>query len=177
MPQKKSTPTTIRLAVTAVFTSLVCVATMVIQVPIPVTRGYINIGDCMIFVSALLFGSVVGGFAGGVGSALADLFLGYPQWAPLTLIIKGTEGLIAGSLTTGKNSLRDIVAIIIAGTEMVTGYFIAEWYLYGFGGALGELPGNMFQAFFGAAAAIPLCFALRKRFPTSFRALKITLRS
>jgi len=86
------------LAVTAVFTALVCVVTMVFSIYVPATEGFFNIGESMVFLSALLFGPLVGAFAGGVGSMLADLLLGYPHYAPATLIIKGCEGAIVGML-------------------------------------------------------------------------------
>jgi len=86
------------LAVTAVFTALVCVVTMIFSIYVPGTKGFFNIGESMVFLSALLFGSFVGAFAGGVGSMLADLLLGYPHYAPATLIIKACEGAVVGAL-------------------------------------------------------------------------------
>ena len=86
------------LAVTAVFTALVCVVTMIFSIYVPGTKGFFNIGESMVFLSALLFGSFVGAFAGGVGSMLADLLLGYPHYAPATLIIKACEGAVVGTL-------------------------------------------------------------------------------
>ena len=41
--------------------------------PVPFTRGYIHLGDSMIFIAAILFGWRVGALAGGLGSALADV--------------------------------------------------------------------------------------------------------
>lgn len=52
----------------------------------------------MVFLSAILFGPFVGAFAGGVGSALADLLLGYPHYAGATLLIKACEGAVVGTL-------------------------------------------------------------------------------
>lgn len=97
--QKTSTPNTIRLAVTAVFTSLVCAATMVFSVYVPQTEGFFNIGEIMVYTTALLFGPLVGAFAGGVGSMFADIFLGYLHYAPATPIIKACEGAIVGILS------------------------------------------------------------------------------
>jgi len=93
---------TIQLAITAVFTSLVCVATMVFSVYVPQTRGFFNIGETMVYITALLFGPLIGSFAGGVGSMAADIFLGYPHYAPATLIIKACEGGIVGILSRKK---------------------------------------------------------------------------
>jgi uncharacterized membrane protein len=56
----------------------------------------------MVYTTALLFGPLVGAFAGGVGSMLADLFLGYSHYAPATLVIKACEGAVVGVLTQRK---------------------------------------------------------------------------
>jgi uncharacterized membrane protein len=86
------------LAVTAVFTALVCVVTIIFSIYVPATDGFFNIGESMVFLSALLFGPLVGAFAGGVGSMLADLILGYPHYAPATLVIKACEGAVVGTV-------------------------------------------------------------------------------
>ncbi len=86
------------LAVTAVFTALVCAATIMFSIYVPATEGFFNIGESMVFLAALLFGPLIGGFAGGVGSMMADILLGFPQYAPATLIIKGFEGAVVGML-------------------------------------------------------------------------------
>jgi len=52
----------------------------------------------MVCTTALLFGPIVGGIAGGLGSMLADLILGYAHYAPATLVIKGFEGVVVGFL-------------------------------------------------------------------------------
>ncbi len=82
----------------AVSTALVFVATSSISIYIPATRGYFNLGDSMIFLTALLFGPIVGCVAGGLGSMLSDLTLGYVVYAPATLFVKGVEGFITGFL-------------------------------------------------------------------------------
>lgn len=90
--------TTIRLSVTAIFTSLVFVATAIFYIYVPHTEGFFNIGETMVYITALLFGPLAGAFAGGVGSSLADIFLGYSKFAPATLIIKACEGAVVGLL-------------------------------------------------------------------------------
>jgi uncharacterized membrane protein len=88
------------IAATAVFTAFVAAATSVFSVYIPATTGYFNVGEIMVYTCALLMGPYVGAFAGGVGSMISDLSLGYPYFAPGTLIIKATEGFIVGYLGT-----------------------------------------------------------------------------
>ena len=86
------------LAASAVFSAFVCVATIIFTVYVPQTRGFFNIGETMIYVTALLFGPIVGGIAGGFGSMLADVILGYMEFAPATLVIKMCEGAVVGFL-------------------------------------------------------------------------------
>lgn len=88
-----------QLSIMGIFTALVCIATISFTVYVPSTKGFFNIGETMVYTAALLFGPLVGAFAGGVGSMLADVFLGYYYYAPATLVIKALEGLIVGFLS------------------------------------------------------------------------------
>jgi len=88
------------VASTAVFTAFVAAATSVFSVYIPATTGYFNVGEIMVYTCALLMGPYVGAFAGGVGSMISDISLGYPYYAPGTLMIKGIEGFVVGYLGT-----------------------------------------------------------------------------
>jgi len=156
-----------KLALTAGLAATTTVATMLIQIPIPATRGYLNFGDILVFTSALLFGRFVGGLAGGIGSALSDVITGYGYYAPYTLIIKGLEGFFAGAIRDGKSTRRDILGWLVGAVVMVTGYFLAEAYAMGFGVPAGlvEVPTNIVQVLSGAIIAIPLARGLRNRIP------------
>lgn len=72
---------------------------MAFAVYIPATKGYFDVGEIMVYITAMLMGPYVGAFAGGVGSAISDAILA-PVYAPGTLVIKGLEGFIVGYLTT-----------------------------------------------------------------------------
>ncbi len=98
MTQAAAKSRTMQLSMTAIFTALVFVATTVFSVYVPQTRGFFNIGETMVFTAALLLGPIVGAFAGGVGSMLADVFLGFWYYAPATLVIKASEGALVGFL-------------------------------------------------------------------------------
>ena len=63
-------------------TVVVLVTTMFIRVPLP-SKGYFNFGDVAVVFAGLLLGRQFGAFAGGVGSALADVLGGFAIFAPL----------------------------------------------------------------------------------------------
>jgi len=155
----------IQLSLMAVMAALVAVGTLIIRIPNPM-GGYFNVGDVMIFVAALTFDPIVGGFAGGVGSAISDM-IGFPVFVVPTLIIKGIEGFLASRIANKKSVSRDLPAVIVAGSEMVVGYFLVELYplQWGLGGALAEVPGNIGQIFIGGLLGIPIAYLVRRRLP------------
>jgi len=155
----------VQLSIMTIMTALVAVGTFIIRIPNPM-GGYFNVGDVMIFVSALAFNPIVGGFAGGVGSAISDM-IGFPVFVIPTLIIKGIEGLLASLITNRKSVFRDILAVVVAGSEMITGYFLVEYYplQWGLGGALAEVPGNIAQIVIGGLVGIPVAYVVRRRLP------------
>jgi len=142
-----------KFAQLGLFIALVAVCTMIVRYPIPQTNGYVNLGDSMVLLSASFFGPVGGFIAGGIGSALADILGGFPQWAMWTLIIKGIEALLVAGLIIilrvqkKRISLPLILCFIIATAWMVLGYFIAETIMYDEKAALAEVPFNILQAF------------------------------
>jgi uncharacterized membrane protein len=163
MISKEFSSTTL-LIIAAVMAALVCVTTMLIPIPIPATDGYFNIGDAMIMVAALTCGPTVGAIAGGIGSSLADLLGGWYVWVIPTLIIKGTEGFLAGwILRRGQQNIQNVVlAWLIGGLTMVFGYFLVQVYLYSFSAAVVELPFNFVQMAVGGIVGIPISQTLKR---------------
>jgi uncharacterized membrane protein len=160
----------VQLSFMVVMSALVAVGTLIVRIPNPM-GGYFNVGDVLIFVSALTFGPVVGSVAGGLGSAIADV-IGFPLFAVPTLVIKGLEGFVAGLVGDSKRGgFRDVVAVFLAGCEMVVGYFLVEWLvlLWGLGGALAEVPANIVQIVVGGVVGIPIALVLRRRLPEVLR--------
>ncbi len=222
-----------------VFAALVFAATLV-AVSTPITNGYFNLGESMVYTAALLGGPMVGALAGGVGSALADLYLGYAHYAPGTLVIKGVEGYLAGLLferlsRLSRERLRSLAlplavltggavvlsgvllygalyggdtvlevwgrslefriplwawaglgaavglivvysilrwspvqaaalaSILVAGSEMVAGYFLYEALVLGYGiTAAAEIPVNIGQVIIGASIAYTIVTVVRR---------------
>jgi uncharacterized membrane protein len=151
------------VALSAVVGAAVAVATMVIS--IPVGLGYLNFGEVVIYTGAFLFGGVVGGLSGGVGAAAADVILGFPMYAPITLVAKGTEGYVVGRLAGA--SLRSKAIAVAAGAPFMIGaYVLARAVLEGVPAAIfQELPIDVLQAVVGFAIAVPLTKLLEDRIP------------
>lgn len=134
--------------------AMVCVLTMFPQIPIPL--GYMHLGNACILLAGSLLGPVTGLLAGGIGSALADLITGYPQWIVPTLIIKCIMGFSAGAISHSKAgraktaSIRTLLASVTAVIIMIGGYFIGGSILYGsiITGAA-QIPGLAFEGIVG----------------------------
>ena len=166
----KTTPT-FRIVITSLFAALICVATMLIQIPIPATGGYANLGDGIILICAFLMPVRFAVIAAGLGSALADLLAGYVSYAPATLIIKAGVALIAATilrrLFKGKNTRAMLAGMIVSGVVaeifMVLGYFFYEAVVLGYGlGAAGAIIGNIGQAVVGVIVGCIIAPVLRK---------------
>ena len=126
------------IVLNGIMIALVFLATYIIRIPI--TQGYINIGDVAIMIAAVILGKNYGFVAGAFGSSLADIAAGYLIYAPVTFIVKGVEGYIVGVIAQkavrGIKSLalKEIIylgGIIVGAIVMVAGYFLAEAYLLG----------------------------------------------
>ena len=168
---------TVKLTLAVVFTALVFIVTSQIPpIPIPATGGYFNVGETTIYVAALLFGPFVGGFSGGIGAMLSDIYLGFGHFAPGTLIIKGVEGTIVGFLNIklknwiSNSAVRATISVIFGGLEMVAGYFLYETLLAVLFPsfeilAIAEIPLNIGQMLAGLLIAIPIMQAVIRIFP------------
>ncbi len=152
------------ICMTAMFAALICVATMVIQIPSPL-GGYVNFGDCFILVAAWVLGPVYGFAAGGIGSALADALTGYAHYIPGTFVIKGFIAVMAALIVHSfiKRAEKFKLAGYAVGGAVSEIWMIAGYYLYaavflgkGFAGAWLSVGGNAVQGVFGAIVGVAL---------------------
>ena len=155
-----------KLITAAVFAALILVTTL-IKIPVPsMTEGYVNLGDCFVLLAGLLLGPLWGGLAAAVGSALSDLILGYPIYAPATFLIKWLMALTAFYLcrllskTKIPLTLNSVISAVAGEAVMIGGYFLYELPLYG-AAAVASIFGNTVQAVFGAVAAVILYVIIR----------------
>ncbi|CAM3666697.1 ECF transporter S component [Erysipelothrix urinaevulpis] len=125
MEQEKRTQTIVFIAI---MTALVAAVTAIIQVPIP--TGYLNFGDVIVMMSAIVLpirGAVI---AAGVGSAIVDLMVA-PQYAIFTLFIKMAEVVVIQQLIHLLDGKKRFIPFFLAGFTMMTLYGFVDAFLVG----------------------------------------------
>ncbi len=173
-----------KLTMAGVMAALVFVMTYVPKVPVPVTGGYVHLGDGAIFLAVLLLGPL-GIPAAAIGSGLADILGGYLVYALPTMAIKALVALIAWKVykpdsqqlvatvtdSEGKTVwkiwkegswLRAVIAFVVAEAAMVLGYFAFESVMYGAAAAWAAVSANCIQGVAGVALGL-VCHALYPR--------------
>ncbi len=175
MEQKKSS-SALRTSLIAVLTAVVVVFTIIIKIPTP-TKGYLNLCDLAICFIAFTFSPLTAFIAGGLGTAIADIISGYPQWALISFIVHGLEGLVvalivkrsAQDISEGKkiSPLRIILAMIFCIVIVAGGYFAltAIFMSIGVPAAAAGIPGNIAQAGIGVVLGYALSRAVVKAYP------------
>jgi len=126
------------VAVYGVLIALTAAVTYSSAAPFSPTKGYFNLGDSMVFFAALAFGWRAGAICGGIGSALADVLLGFGIFAPLTLTAKGVEGLVAGGI--GARKYGKVFPVVLAAIAGVFVLVVTSILLYDGGLADADQP-------------------------------------
>ncbi len=140
------------ISLIVVLTAITFVFTTIITISTPATHGFLNIGETGVYLSALIGGPIVGAIAGGLGSALADLALGYAIYAPGTFIIKGIEGFLAGYLSRILIKSKKLIKVSLA--SFVSAIIIIFLYVMAAGGI------TLRFGVFGQTVNIPISFGV-----------------
>lgn len=156
------------LVINALFIALTLVATMFINIRLPImgNGGLIHLGNVPLFIAAMVYGKKTGALAGAFGMGMFDVISGWTAWAPFTFVIVGTMGFMVG-LITEKLKFKPIVvntiAVVIALMIKVVGYYFTEVILYGnWIAPFGSVPGNVMQIVIAAIIVIPIVERLKK---------------
>ena len=165
MSKRSNNSPTVKLVLSALMASLCCVMTMLIRIPVPATGGFVNLGDTAVILSGWFLGPLWGALSAGLGSALADILSGYPQYAIATFVIKALMALLFCLLLKAFDKLSKkstpakyaMVALSAVSGEvlMVGGYFFFEAFILGFGmGAAAAVLPNAFQGLCGLLGGV-----------------------
>ena len=158
------------LVLTALFTAIVTTMTYISSLPIFGTQGgLIHLGYVVLFPIAIIYGKYVGMIAGGVGMALFDILSSlWIAWAPGTLVVVGIVGYVVGAITErNKSFLIIFVAMLIGSFISITGYFLYNAFIMGFGleGALGSILGDSLKVFGSTAITMATIRPLQRVLP------------
>ena len=157
-----------KLVMTAMLAALVCIMTMIIKIPTPLS-GYINLGDSIVLLSGWVLSPWYGFLAAGFGSALADIFSGYVMYAFATFFIKGSMAFSAYYIykflrLKTKSLIARIFSGIVAEIIMILGYFLFEGTLYGFGPSSVNIPSGLIQGIIGLIIGVILINIFYKKY-------------
>lgn len=100
------------------------------HIPMGLNGGYIHFGDALIYIAAVLLPRPYALAAAAIGGGLADL-LTAPAWAPATIIIKMLITIPFSNRTTRIVTPRNVAATVLAYLISGTGYFLADYILFG----------------------------------------------
>lgn len=144
--------------------AIVFILTCFISVPIG-QFGYVNLGDSAVMLFSIVLNPTLSLLCGGIGSALADIYLGYTHYAIFTFFAKGIEGYIVSVLFT---KWKDKMNFVIGGLLMVFTYYLADALLYkDWIVATGGVTFNLIQALISTIIATvlkPLFVNINKKF-------------
>ena len=149
---KYLTITGLMAAMIALMTAYIC------HIPFGANGGYIHFGDSLIYIAAAILPTPYALAAAAIGGGIADL-LTAPMWTPATIIIKMLITIPFTNKATRIITPRNIIATFIAYWISHTGYFFAEYILFGsFSSAFFGSIGGVIQS--GGSAVFFIIFGL-----------------
>lgn len=157
-----------KIVISAMLAAFTAVLTLAIKIPSPI-GGYINLGDALVLFSGWFMSPLYGFFAAGIGSALADILLGYAAYAPATFLIKGLMAVTAHFFfRLLQKKSKPLVSMLISGAlaelVMILGYYLFEAvFFYGFMASTANIPANILQGIFSLFMGALITNALNKK--------------
>lgn len=131
-----------KLAIIGLMAAMVYVATNFrIDIPTPLGKTMLHLGNVLCILSGLLFGGPIGGLAAGFGSAFYDLL--DPAFAPqfmITFLMKFALGYTAGTIAhrngaKGENRKQNLIGAVSGAVLYVVLYitktFITSYFIVG----------------------------------------------
>jgi uncharacterized membrane protein len=143
----KESKSSLIIALSAVFVALTAVLTYLPGLALPSPTGdSTHMGDTIIFIAGLLFGSRFGLVVGLVGPGVADFLRHYPLHYPtlyVTLVAYGLEGFIVG-MGAKKRFKVQLMMMVIGGLVMSFTHFVVNVYVKGLAPAVASLIRDVF---------------------------------
>lgn len=119
------------LTTTGIMATLITIMTAYIcHIPVGVNGGYIHFGDALIYLAAVMLPTPYALAAAAIGGGMADL-LTAPIWTIATIFIKMLIVIPFSNKSSKIITPRNVIATVIAYLISGTGYFLAEYVLFG----------------------------------------------
>ena len=150
------------ITLSAVFAAMTYALTAFLH--IPTAKGYIHIGDAVIFIAASLLPKPYAMASAAIGASLSDALSGYWIWVPATFVIKALTALAFTSKKPKMLCARNFTALVPALVLCVGGYALySGLVIYGsLPAGFVDAPANAFQTAASAAVYIALSATLDK---------------
>ena len=149
------------ITLTAIFAAMTYVLTAFLH--IPTAKGYIHIGDAVIFIAACILPKPYAAASAAIGASLSDALSGYWIWVPATMLIKALTVLAFTSKKPNVVNVRNLTALIPALVLCVGGYGLYSGLLiYGsLPAGFIDAPANLFQTAASAVVIISMTISIK----------------
>jgi len=153
-----------KLTLSGMLIALGYVLTVFLKIPYANGAGYFNFGDVITLLAAVILGPWYGAFIGASFSSMADLFSGFGQFVPFTILAKALMAIISGYLYKIFPKKIKYFGLLIGSLVMVGIYFISYFIYYGLGAYISSIF-DLVQALISSLLGYLLLFPLEKYFP------------
>lgn len=164
----------LRISFIAIISALIFIATAFITIPYAGGIGYFNVSDGLIMFSTIYLGPIVGICSAIIGCSFGDLYAGFANCIPFTILAKSLEAIAIFLLYNllSKTKYIKYISFFISPLFMVLGY-IPYYLIYDDGkGALALLSSlfDLIQGIAGGVIGIALHQMLSKvRLPSYYK--------
>lgn len=143
----------LKIALTALFSALIFVLTSFLPIPYAGGAGYFNFSDLLILFSSAYFGPFVGVLSGIIGASLSDLYVGFANSIPFTIIAKALEAIVFSLLFYFLRNHKYLkhISFFIAPVFMVASY-IPYYLIYDNGQGVMALVSSCFDLIQGTVS-------------------------
>lgn len=152
---------------TSIISAIIFVCLMVLN--IKTATDLISFAYVVVFASAIIFGGKIAGLGCGIGAMLFDMFSGYINYAPFTLLAYGVMAFFIGYFLHNhkytSKSVELYVIAIVATIINIFFYFLANYIYYGLPFAIASIPIEVINCLIGIVIGIPLGNFLKKIIP------------
>lgn len=145
----------LKITLIALFIALIFVVSAFLGIPYAGGAGYFNFSDLLILFSSATFGPEIGLISGIIGASMSDLYTGFANCIPFTIIAKGLESISFSLIffIFRKHKFLKYIAFIIAPLFMVASY-IPYYLLYDDGAGVMALISSCYDLIQGTISSV-----------------------